>query len=68
MKLATDLAATLRTLAEKVERGQIRGWQLSRLADALAPEMRLVAQMEAVELPVRVVPIGAPVAREVGRT
>ena len=56
MKLQADLAATLFDLAGKVHRGEIRSWQIERIAAALSGEVRILQQIEAADqqMPVRV--------------
>jgi ribosomal protein S12 methylthiotransferase accessory factor YcaO len=47
-QLRTDLAAKLRALAERIERDQLRAWQLERLAAALSPELAVLAKIDGV--------------------
>jgi len=44
--LGASLAFELRQLARKIDRAQLKEWQLRRIASALAPELGVVAQVE----------------------
>jgi hypothetical protein len=45
-QLRINLIARLRTLADRIERGELRDWQIERFAAALAPEMALAARID----------------------
>lgn len=45
--MTTDLARELYSLAVRVQSGDLRPWQVRRIASALAPELALLARCDA---------------------